>query len=278
VTPSMRPSVRALAAFDLLGQSARPLAGGQGRAWSVGSLVLKPVDDVVEAAWSADVLSVLVEDGFRVSRPVRSSTEEWVVDGWSAWERLSGEHVTEGRWMEVLDVGQKFNVALSEVMRPGFLDSRTHAWAVADRMAWGEQPVTVIHEVLRPLADRLSALLRPDDSQSQVIHGDLTHNVLFAPDLPPGVIDFTPYWRPARFCLAIVAVDAVLWHGAPKWLPDAVPGTDDRTSLLARAALRRLIASDRRAADGEAPTRDGYLRSTAVDHERVLRLLEKRPA
>ena len=46
MTPSMCPSVRALAAFDLLGQSARPLAGGQGRAWSVGSLVLKPVDDV----------------------------------------------------------------------------------------------------------------------------------------------------------------------------------------------------------------------------------------
>ena len=124
----------------------------------VGDVVLKPVDDRAEAVWSADVLSALVEDGFRVSRPVRSSAGEWVADGWSGWEVLSGEHVTAGRWSEVLDVGQKLNEALSGVPRPGFLDSRANAWAIADRMAWGEQPVTVIHEVLRPYADRLAAL------------------------------------------------------------------------------------------------------------------------
>src|SRR3712207_4504348 len=72
VTPPLRPSARALAAFGVRGRGARPLAGGQGRAWSVGDVVLKPVDDVGEAVWAAGVLSVLVEDGFRISRPVRS--------------------------------------------------------------------------------------------------------------------------------------------------------------------------------------------------------------
>jgi uncharacterized protein (TIGR02569 family) len=271
----MRPPDRVLAAFGLPGQSARPIGGGQGHAWSAGSLVLKPVENVAEADWVADVLSVLVEDGFRITRPARSAAGAWVVDGWSAWEALPGKHDTTGRWMEVLRVGEGLNAALSGLTRPGFLDLRTHAWAVGDRVAWGDEPLDVVHEVLTPLANRLTAFLRADHSPSQVIHGDLTANVLFAPGLAPGVIDFTPYWRPPRFCLAIVAVDAVLWHGAPLWLPDAVPGAEDRTALLARAALYRLITSDRLAADMEPTTRRNYLRSTVVDHERVLGLLER---
>lgn len=278
MTAPQPPSDQTLAAFGLPAQSARPLDGGQGRTWLAGKVVLKPVEDVVEATWAADLLSVLVEDGFRINRPVRSWTGGWVVDGWSAWDALAGEHDTTGRWTEVLRVGQQLTAALSGVARPGFLDSRTDVWAIADRMAWAEEPLNVVHDLLRPLADRLTACLRPDDSRSQVIHGDLTGNVLFAPGLPPGIIDFTPYWRPAHFCLAIVAVDALLWHDAPTWLSDEVPGEGDRTSLLARAALRRLITSDRIAAAMELGTRDDYLHSTVADHERVLNVLERRPA
>ncbi len=271
-----RPPDRALLAFGVRRQPVHPLGGGQGRAWAAGDLVLKPVDDVVEAVWAADVLASLVEDGFRINRPVRSRADQWVVDGWSAWRRLRGEHDTAGRWSDVLRVGRKVTAALSGLPAPAFLGTRTDPWAVADRMAWGEGPCTVLHEVLRPLAERLTDVVVPDHGPSQVIHGDLTGNVLFAAGLPPGVIDFTPYWRPAGFCLAIVAVDAVLWHGARTWLPGAVPGTDDGTSLLARAALRRLITSDRLAAGRPEATRGDYLRSTAVDHERVLSLLGER--
>jgi uncharacterized protein (TIGR02569 family) len=276
VPHSMPPSGHALAAFGLQERSPRPLDGGQGRAWSAGNLVLKSVDDVVEATWSADVLSQVAEDGFRINRPVRSFTGEWVVAGWSAWERLPGEHDTRDRWTEVLRVGQRLNAALRQVTRPAFLDGRTHAWAEADRVAWGEEPLTVIHDHLRPLAERLTAHLRLDHGPSQVIHGDLTGNILFAPGLPPAVIDFTPYWRPAQFCLAIVAVDAVLWHGAGPRLLDQASGTHRHASLLARAALRRLITSDRLAADRKPPVRAEHLRSTAADYDRVVSHLERR--
>jgi hypothetical protein len=74
----------------------------------------------------------------------------------------------------------------------------------------------------------------------------------------------------------VVVVDAVLWHGAPARLLDAPRGTDDGTSLLARAALRRLITSDRLAAEQEPSTRDEYLRAAASDHDRVLGLLGPR--
>lgn len=271
-----RPPDQALTAFGVRGQPVRRLSGGQGRVWAAGDLVLKPVDDVVEAVWTADVLSSLVEDGFRITRPVRSRADEWVVDGWSAWRRLPGEHDTAGRWSEVLRVGRELTAALSGLPAPAFLGTGTHPWAVADRMAWGEQPCTVFHEVLRPLAERLTDLVVPEHGPSQVIHGDLTGNVLFAAGLPPGVIDVTPYWRPAPFCLAIVAVDAVLWRGARTWVPGAVPGTYEGRSLLARAALRRLLTSDRLAVGRPGATRGDYLRATTVDHERVLSLLEER--
>lgn len=269
------PSEEVLGSFGLTGSVVQPVSGGRGRTWSAGGRILKPVDDPVEAAWVGDTLSGLAEDGFRINRPVKSASGTWVVDGWSAWELLAGAHDTSGRWIEVLRVGERLNAALCGLARPGFLDARTDAWAVGDRVAWGEEPSYVAHELLRPLVNRLWEHLIPDASPSQVIHGDLAGNVLFAPGLAPGVIDFTPYWRPRRFCLAIVVVDALLWHGASPALPDALPGASDRASLLARAALYRLITSDGLAVDREPRAQSEYLRSVLVDHERVLQVIER---
>jgi uncharacterized protein (TIGR02569 family) len=269
----MPPPEHVLAAFGLGGSTARPLAGGQGRAWSAGHLVFKPADDVAEVAWAGNALSGLVEDGFRINHPLRAGTGEWVVDGWAAWTWLAGEQDTSGRGAEILDVGERLNEALRGLARPAFLDDRTHPWAIADRMAWDEEPMVVAHAALRPVAERLADLVRPEDGPSQVIHGDLAGNVLFAPGLAPGVIDFTPYWRPPRFCSAIVVVDGLLWHGAPPSLLDALAGIH-RTSLLARAALYRLIASDRLALQDAAP-RSAHLRATVSDHERVAGIIDR---
>lgn len=255
----------------------QPLGGGQGRSWSAGRLVLKPVDDVIEAEWVGDVLSSLMENGFRINRPVRSDGGTWTVDGWSAWEKLAGEHDRSDRWSEILQAADALNAALTGLARPAFLAERTHAWAVADRVAWEEQPLVVVHDLLRPLAERLYAHVRPDDNPSQVIHGDLTGNVLLAPGLPPGVIDFTPYWRPPRFSSAVVVVDALLWHAAAPSLIAALPGAD-RTSVLARAALFRLIASDRSAVTMEPGVADARVRAAASDHSRVLELLDHYPS
>ena len=274
MTPHTKvPPDRVLAAFGHPDATARPLRGGEGRAWSTGRLILKPVGEEVEAAWVGDVLSTVVEDGFRINRPVRSTAGGWVVDGWAAWHVLAGAHDTSGRWSEVLQIGRRLNHALRTLSRPAFLDARTSPWAVGDRVAWDEESLVLVHGVLRPVAERLAAHVRTEEGPSQVIHGDLTGNVLFAPGLPPGVIDVTPYWRPPAFCLAVVTVDALLWHRAAPSLLDA-PGAVNRASLLARAALFRLVASDRLAQNQPQPGRDDYLRSTVTDHERVVGILD----
>ncbi|MFJ7060541.1 phosphotransferase [Streptomyces microflavus] len=130
--------------------------------------------------------------GFRVPRPLRSADGSGVVEGWTAAEFVEGRPGPLGQWPGVVATGRAFHAALRTQPRPGFLDRRTHPWAVADRVAWGEEEADVVAE----LTDPLLALRRPVEAAAQLIHGDLTGNVLFAPGRDPAVIDFSPCWRP----------------------------------------------------------------------------------
>ena len=76
---------------------------------------------------------------------------------------------------------------------------------------------------------------------SQLIHGDLGGNVLFADGEPPAVIDFSPYWRPAGLALAVAAVDALTWSGADPAILDDLAGLPELDQLLARAHVGRLV-------------------------------------
>jgi uncharacterized protein (TIGR02569 family) len=203
--------------------------------------MFKPLDmDGAALEWQAEVLASLEPDGFRVAAPLRARDGSLVVGGWTAWPRLEGRH--EPRWAEIVAVGERFHRALAGFPRPAVLDARTDPWAHADRIAWDEGDVHDDPDIARLLAAR-----RPVDAPEQLIHGDLSGNVLFADSLPPAVIDFSPYWRPAGYASAIVVADAVAWYGArPSLL-----ATVDR-QLLIRAVLFRLLC----AADLEAARRE----------------------
>jgi uncharacterized protein (TIGR02569 family) len=232
----VRPPAEVLAAF---GVSARqePLSGGQGTAWRAGDVVLKPLDMSLDALrWQAQVLGSVEPDRFRVAAPMRSQDGELVVDGWTAWPMLAGTHAP--RWADIAAVGERFHRALAGVERPdAVLDARTDGWARADRIAWGEQPAGDFARV--PEVAHLLAVRTAVSAPSQLIHGDLSGNVLFADGLPPAVIDVSPYWRPSAYASAVVAVDAVLWYGADVELLSVVRDAQ----LLLRALLFRLLAS-----------------------------------
>lgn len=120
------------------------------------------------------------------------------------------------------------------------LDARTDGWARADRVAWGDVPAdrhTDVPEVARLLAARRSV-----SAPSQLVHGDLSGNVLFAKGLPPAVIDLSPYWRPVAYASTIVLADAVLWHGADVGLLSTLADDRDGHQLLIRALLFRLLS------------------------------------
>jgi uncharacterized protein (TIGR02569 family) len=231
------PPPEVLARFAAAGPPS-PISGGEGRSWRAGDLVLKPCDDLVEWVWLAEHLPTVRTDAVRLAPPVPAIDGAWVVDGWCAQPLLAGEH--EERWPDVLAVGRRFHAAIRHLPRPAFIDNRTHPWSVGDRVAWDERSSPAPH----PLLDRLLTIRRPIDLTPQVIHGDLTENVLFADDLPPAVIDLTPYWRPAGYASAIVVGDAILWRNAePTPLFDAVADVDAFPQLFVRAIIFRLVTT-----------------------------------
>jgi len=93
------------------------------------------------------------------------------------------------------------------------------------------------------LVNRLIDLLVPIVTSSQVVHGDLTANVLFADDLPPAVIDFSPYWRPTAYASAIVLADALVWEGADRSLVTKALRIDAFGQYLARALIFRIVSA-----------------------------------
>jgi uncharacterized protein (TIGR02569 family) len=218
-----------------------PLSGGRGLAWRVGNLVLKPADLAPEElAWQADILPTVDARDVRLSFPHRAAGGELVVDGWTAWPYLPGEH-REGRWPEIIAVGDRFHRAIAGLARPAFVAARTSPWAIGDRVAWGELAIDPYRDV--PHVARLAEGLAPVNARSQLIQGDLGGNVLFADGLPPAVIDLSLYWRPTAFATAIVVADALVWEGADESLVEGVADVDDIGQMLARALLYRLVAA-----------------------------------
>lgn len=235
----MHPPSHVLEAFGAVGRATR-LDGGRGRAWRVGDTVLKPLDVLpAELDWLRDHAPSGGGD-VRLGLPLASRSGDLVVDGWTAFPALPGEHVA-GRWAQIAGVAHRFAAVFDGAARPGFLDERTHAWARADRLAWGEDAAEVPDDV--PHLPALLAARRVVAEPSTIVHGDLTGNVLFDDDLPPAVIDLTLYWRPVRYSVAIVAVDAVCFEGAPLSLLETIDAGDGFAQHLVRALVFR-IATD----------------------------------
>lgn len=233
------PPPAVLAAFGAAGSRPVPLGGGQGVSWLAGDVVVKPVDvDPGELAWQAQIFSQIPSVGFRLARPRRAAGGSLCVDGWCATEYVTGTHRTR-RWAEIIAVGERFHAALHGIARPSFLDQRASRWAISDRVAWGEIPASEFPRV-RHLPDLVS-VLRPVTAPSQLIHGDLTGNVLFDSRQPPAIIDFSPYWRPTAYASAIVIADALVWEGADRQVLDAVTHIGEFGQYLVRALIFRAV-------------------------------------
>ena len=246
------PPDEVVRAFGASGANPTPLRGVlRQSAWRYGDIVLKPVDEPNpgEGDWVADVLDAVVEDGFRVIRPVRADSGEWLRDGWTAWRWLDGEHARRD-WRAVCDAADAFHHALGEAAtrlgyrdRPAWLDTREHRWARAERTVWHGAPLPPTinsGELEWSMYQRAVALGPPlsaeELQQCQVIHGDIAGNVLVDDSGVPAFIDMSPGWRPPLSSATQALVEAVAWFGADASLLDGVPAAD-----AARACAFRLL-------------------------------------
>ena len=201
--------------------------------------MLRPVDPQEPPLdWQRDVLGSIGEDDFRVSLPLTTRAGDFEHDGWCAWQFLEGSH-DEGRWAEIIDVGEHFHRAIAHVPEPAFVSGRSDPWAIADRVAWGDLDADAFAEVdhLPELVSVRTAL----EASCQLVHGDLTGNVLFADGLAPAIIDLSPYWRPPAYASAVVVADALVWEGADESLLDAVAHIPRFPQFLVRALIMRRV-------------------------------------
>jgi hypothetical protein len=132
---------------------------------------------------------------------------------------------------------------------------------VADREAWGERR-TQFAGTFADLAMRLGAQPDPPGAP-QLVHGDLTGNVLFSPGLAPAVIDVSPYWRPPSYAEGVVIADALCYHGAGVAVLETVGVS---VEAVARALLFRLATTNAFARGG---TKDIDLVREAQRYERA---------
>jgi uncharacterized protein (TIGR02569 family) len=250
-----KPPHHVLESFGAQGPMA-PLPRGRTTSWRCGDLVLKPPDMSAQMLqWQATVLTGLEgRDDFRVAPPKAAADGSLSVDGWTCWPYLAGDHPI-AEWAAVVATGEAFHAALRDVPRPGFLDDRDDDWAIADRFAWGEQALE--DHLLDPDIADLAERLEPVDQHSQLIHGDLAGNVLLHADLPPAVIDVSPYWRPTSYAAAVVVADALLWYDAGRDVLALTERSAVPAQMLLRAMLFRLVA-DRLGRASEPIANDRY--------------------
>ncbi|CAH0002309.1 unnamed protein product [Clonostachys byssicola] len=254
-----QPSKSVLEAFNLHG-TPTSLEGGRGLCFQVNDTVLKPSEDYEESQFIAEVInklhSIRPPTTYRVPLPCPAGFDKtvYVQDGWTAWSFLPGGHARGfDRYPVVFELARKFHSDLSllSITRPSFLDRLSDRFHESDRLAWDEKSISSIPSLnqrvlslIQPSIDELNKLKRPLQvtPPSQIIHADLTGNILYA-DLP-GIIDMTFFWRPAAYGEAIIAADALIWSAQGRELVvDLYGGLDGtRIQLLVRALLYRCVA------------------------------------
>lgn len=233
-----------MTAFSATAAGLEPMPGGRGRSWRAGNTVIRPVDDPAEASWLASVFEQRPVPGVRIARPIRSTDGRWVVSGWTAHRFVSGQ--AEPRFDEARQAGQALHQAIADVPEPRFLRERDDLYSWADRLAWGEvldSEGRLGHGHGATVYRQFAASRRPVTAPSQIVHGDLHGNVLFAGNAAPAVIDLTPYWRPGGWAIGVLAVDAVTRGGAPIEILGEWSDGPDWSQLVRRAVLFRLAVS-----------------------------------
>lgn len=266
----MFPTDEILQAFGVLGKPVR-LTGGEGNSFLVGNLVFKLVISEEETAWRCNLLSNIKCDGFRVAEPVKTKTGQWTYKSWEAAHFIEGKE-SKNRWREKIGVSRKFHAAIQHIPKPSLIEAATHPWAVADRMVWGDQEMKY-GQRLNKVMNRLERLVNPISLTKQLIHGDMTGNILFHESLDPGIIDLSPYWRPAEFATAVIVVDSIVWDGADKSLLAEIDNSRVMNQLLVRAAMWRIKTTEeyiRQYAKGSVDDVDAYKPFIEMLEKRVL--------
>jgi len=236
-------------AFDLSGE-VRKLAGGSASVYRVNNVVIKQIHStsletphsLVIAPWLAKQLAGVSQKGFRIACPIASQDCGWMLeDGWMAWHWIAGQSASGEDVPQIINAIYALHEALKDVPKHPLMDQNDSAWGIAHRYCW-ELPPAYVHPTLIPYLDILYDKLTPlPPMPIQLIHGDLNcENILIEPERAPGFIDFTPFWAPVEFAVAMFAN----WVGPRRGDGSVLhhfESVNHFEQLLLRAVIRMLL-------------------------------------
>ncbi len=204
----------ALQEFQLIGELS-VLPGGSKKTFRAGDVVLKHVaetslennhsQELIQ--WIGDFSERVVQEGFRIPRALKTAEGKWITeDGWTAWTFLEGRHAAREDIPVCIEGIIALHKGLKGIAKHALMEDNHTPWGKADRWCWGEKPEHLQPE-LKDHIDTLYDLRKPVRGlEDQLIHGDLNpENILIAEGCPPAFLDFSPFWRPPEFALAIFA-------------------------------------------------------------------------
>ncbi|MCM3626124.1 fructosamine kinase family protein [Paenibacillus glycanilyticus] len=238
----MRLSEEVLHSFHLSGDIV-PLSGGQNTSVRVGDAVLKPVDDVRHTEWLLHILHKINPQGYRLSKPVRSVDGSFVCQGWACAHYEQGQDA-HGRIEEKLRVSRLFHRDLAAVDHRAFPQT-DNPWAKGHRIAWQlEELPTEFPKEVREIINRLLARVSlKEPYKVQIVHSDLSGNILFDPGLEPLIIDFSPAIAPVEYAEAILVCDCIAWQGSAVSEVNLLPDDELYKEMIMRAVIFRLAVS-----------------------------------
>lgn len=230
------PPQHVLAAFGLAATGPERLGGGS--AWLCEDAVLTPVPDRQHAVWLAGVLARIEAPGLRVARPIRSTDGRTLIGGWQAYRYLGG--AVRVRPDELIRTSLRLHEATAPLDDDPPVIGRGDIGAAADRLAWGEEETDLDEHNGGRWFEVLAGARKPVSLPDQLVHGHLCGSVLFDDDGTPGIVDFEPYFRPAEWAAAVVAVDVLAADAADAHLLRRWSHLPEWPQLLLRAILFRL--------------------------------------
>lgn len=218
-------------------------------------VVVSAAADPARAAWSAKVRESIKVDDVRLARPIRASDGRYVAGGWHVDTLVEG--TPQARHDEAISAANRLHEATVHLERPRIEQSVFHT---AERAAYDGDPTALSP---RPIVADLLALRRPSKVPAQLVHGDLYGNVLFSGSAAPGLTDITPFWRPAAWAAAVLAVDALAYGGADDGLLARWESLPDWYQMTLRAVLFRMLVHDLHSRPDQAAF-EGLARTAAL--------------
>lgn len=216
------------------------LSGGEGQTYKSGKIILKKTNNEIESIGLADfVYNLEIKPGLRIQKPVKSVKGNWVESGYVAWEFLEGKEFS-GNFEQKITICKMFNKTFEGYAKPKFLEYKNDPWFIADKYVWGEKDGEYqedFQEIIRSTLQKIN----PINLESQLIHGDISGNIISDDVLGAAVIDLTFYYRPVNYSIAILLVDMLTWEGADISLYGLVKEIPSIDQLLLRAGLKRAV-------------------------------------